>query len=252
MLAAQVGAHESITKLLALVPAIVDIEARDAKNNTALHWAVGHGHIEAVKCLLKDKKPSLLNSRGLNARGTMGAMKMTALNMAVWNGNGAMVNLLLEKNAKINVKSSLGTREGNALKFARLWRPELFNSILMKVATLSIEEQQNCLRDVTKRTYPNVLFFAAAERPSLFNELVNKIREQARATTQPNKELCNIIFRTKDQNGRTPLMLAAQLGAHKSIPKILNSDLNINIEERDGHQDTALHLAARYGHIEIY
>ena len=48
----------------------------------------------------------------------------------------------------------------------------------MKVATLSIEEQQKCLSTVTRSTYPNVLFYAAAEKPSLFNELVDKILEQ--------------------------------------------------------------------------
>ena len=45
-------------------------------------------------------------------------------------------------------------------------------------------------------------------------------------------------------------MLAAAIGAHDSIPKILDSDRNRNIEARDGHQSTALHLAARNGHVE--
>ena len=227
MLAAQIGAHESISKLLAVRPKIVDIEARTTQNDTALYWAVYNGHIEAVKCLL-DEKPSLVNARGF------GNMK-TALNWAVWQGRGAMVDLLLERNAKVNVISVIG----NALNIARLKQPELIKPILMQMATLPIKEQQKCLSNVTERTYPNVLFYVAAEYPSVFNELILKLTD---------KELSNIIFHSKDQNGLTPLMLAARVGAHDSIPRILDSDPNI--EARDGHKSTALHWAARNGHVE--
>ncbi|MFI4919678.1 MAG: hypothetical protein ACHP65_09000, partial [Legionellales bacterium] len=93
----------------------------------------------------------------------------TTLNFAVLHGKGAVVGLLLKKNASINARNS---KDQNALDIAITSHPELVEPILMHMATLSADEQAECLLNVPGGPYDDVYAYVAVERPEFFNRLI--------------------------------------------------------------------------------
>lgn len=175
ILAAQVGAHENIRKLLA---SRLDIESHDVNQSIALHWAANNGHVEAVNHLLDNG--ALLEARG--------AGNNTALNFAVIHGKGAVVELLLQKNASVNARNSQGM---NALDIAIAKRPELIEPILMQIATLPMDEQAECLLNVSEGMYDNVFTYAAIEKPSILEQLFTV--NLSKQTNKDTSDITNIL-----------------------------------------------------------
>ncbi|MBN9231154.1 MAG: hypothetical protein BGO90_07740 [Legionella sp. 40-6] len=167
ILAAQIGACESIRKLLALQQ---NIEYHDLNKSTALHWAANNGHVDAVACLLEHG--AFLEARGDGSN--------SALNFAVDNGQSAVVEFLLKQNAQANVRSSRSGK--NALDLALAEHPELIEPILMQLATLPVEEQAESLLNVPGE-YDNIYAYVAVERPECFNRLLKQWNASAPAIT---------------------------------------------------------------------
>ena len=206
-----------------------DIESHDANKDTALHWAAYNGHIDTVRFLLE-------NNASLEARGYQ---NNTALNFSVRHGKGPVVELLLKRSANVNARNSEGK---NALDIAIASHPEFIELILMQLATLPADEQSDCLLSVPGGPYPNVLFYAAAKKPALFDALLTTVLQQPSETS--SRAVCD----ASNAKGWTPLILAAQIGAHESIPKLLASGLDI--ESHDLNNSTALHWSAKNGHVD--
>ncbi|MDR3442051.1 MAG: ankyrin repeat domain-containing protein [Legionella sp.] len=226
ILAAQIGAGKSVRKL---VESGINCDAPDLNNSTALHWAAQKGQVDTVRYLLE--KGFLLEAQGYQTN--------TPLHCAVLYGKRAVIELLLQKNAQVNSRNIHGK---NALDIAIANHPGLIEPILMQIATLPVEEQAECLLNVPNGPYPNVLFYAAANKPTLFDALVDKVLEH------PDPAFHRLVFTAANEKGETPLILAAQLGMHKSISKLLKS--GINIESHDSNNNTALHWAANNGHAD--
>jgi ankyrin repeat protein len=224
ILAAQIGAHRSIPRLLNMG---INIESHDANQSTALHWAANNGHVDAVNCLLNNH--ALLEAKG--------AGEHTTLHFAVIHGQAAVVDLLLKKKPNINARDNQGK---NSLDLAIEQQPELIEPLLMHMATRPFAEQETCLSHMNAGAYPNVLFYAAAQKPSLFDGLLEVLQ-------QHHQPPAAFLSNTNAQ-GYNALILAAQAGAHKSIPILL--DLGLDIESHDANQSTALHWAANNGHVD--
>ena len=146
----------------------------------------------------------------------------TALHWATYYGYIETVACLLKNGASLLARNN---QDKNSLDIALEKNPKMLEPILMKLVNRPFE-QDECLRRVSKRLYPNILFLAAkADKPSLFNALVDQILQQ------PDREA---IFRAANKKGVTPLMLAAQVGAHESITKLLDLvPAIVDIEARD-------------------
>jgi ankyrin repeat protein len=179
ILAAQIGASESLHKLLAVG---VEIESQDLNKSTALHWAANNGHVDAVTCLLE-------KGASLEARGDGGN---TTLNFAVIHGKGAVVELLLKKNASINVRGQDGK---NALDIAIARRPKFVKPLLMQLATLPADEQAKCLLNVPGGPYDDVYAYVAIERPAFFNSLIlSSLKASNTSTTDITAILAKMHF----------------------------------------------------------
>ena len=92
-LAAMTG-HSAIVRKLLMARQIVDVDAKDRDNRTALHWAALNGH-EAVVRLLLD------GGAGVAVQDGHGR---TALHWAALNGHEAVVRLLLDGGAGVAVQ----------------------------------------------------------------------------------------------------------------------------------------------------
>ena len=226
ILAAKHGKADVVTLLLNWG---AQIELHDVNESTALHWAANNGHVEAVNHLLDNG--SLLEAKG--------DRNNTALNFAVMHGKSAVVELLLQKNASVNARN---IRWENALDIAIATHPEFIEPLLMQIATLPMDKQAECLLNVSEGIYPNALFYAAAKKPALFDVLMDRVLQE------PNPTLKIAFLNSSNQQGCTPFILAAQVGAHESIRKLLA--YGIEIESHDVNESTALHWAANNGHIE--
>ena len=80
----------------------LDIEARDKDGRTALLWAAALGKVELTEMLLTRREYGIANIGATNDRGK------TALHLAAENNHVALVRLLLEYGARLNVRSDGG------------------------------------------------------------------------------------------------------------------------------------------------
>lgn len=117
--------------VLALLDNGADVNAKDRDGFTALMWAVQNGNIKIVETLFRKGHPDV------NAKTK--SFQITALNLAVKNGNGYMFNFLLRHNADVNTINHNGA---TVLKLAvQENRYEFMNSLLDRGA--DIEHQDN-------------------------------------------------------------------------------------------------------------
>jgi ankyrin repeat protein len=94
-LAAQHGDVATVQLLLETV----NVDARDAGNASALHWAAVGNHQEVAKLLL---------ARGADANGLGGDLQATPLHWAARNGLVSMVDLLIKHGGKVDLQDSQG------------------------------------------------------------------------------------------------------------------------------------------------
>lgn len=227
IVAAQSGKVDAIRFLVGIG---ADINYPTLNGYTALHYAASGGCVDTVKCLLDN---------GASLEGT-DSNNNTALHMAVSNGKKEVVALLLENNANLNAKNRQGK---NVLDCALCVYPvqntDIIKLILMHIATLPINEQIACTG-----TYPNVLFYAAERMPQLFAALIDTV------LTNCDIELRDTMLRAVSIQGKTPIKLAAQLGALESVTKLL--EYGIDIESAGPNKGvTTLHWAASFGQLKI-
>lgn len=175
IVAAKKGETDAIKLLLSWG---AQIESHDLNNSTALHWAANNGHVDAVAYLLEHG--ALLEARGHT--------NYTALGFAVTHGKSAVVELLLKKNASVNARGDDGK---NALDIAIASHPEFVEPILMQLATLPVDEQAECLLNVSGGPYDNIYAYVAVERPEFFNSL---LKERNASTSDITDVLAKMHF----------------------------------------------------------
>ena len=214
LLAAASNSHEEIVELLAKNKA--NLQSRDYRRGfTALHYAAENGLHAAMQSLLKQGANVNIRNGGLG----------TPLHLAANKNDAVGVKILLSHGANV----SLMTRLGNtALHTAAYGGFE-------KVATPLIDHGAG-LNDQGPSTYYTPLHAAAYQNaPSMVRLL---LRRGAGVNVK--------------QNGKThstALQIAAYRGNNKTVEVLLN--WRPNLELKDSVEQTALHVALRYGKKEI-
>lgn len=171
-----------------------------------LHQAVADGELEAVTTLLVNGED--VNSTDKNYQG------ITALFVAVENGNVEIVETLLNFGAKIDVRDNSNRTPLMALDYNT--SPDLIRLLLKHGADISAVDDSG-----------NTVLHAAAENDN--SEIIEILINEGADINAQNEE------------GQTPLMVAAYYEVFETVKALLNSGAKVNI--RDNENETALTIA---------
>ncbi|MGH0128214.1 UNVERIFIED_CONTAM: hypothetical protein FKN15_044926 [Acipenser sinensis] len=200
-------------RMLELMRRGVDIKAKNNIDRTALHWAAGAGHEQALRMLLE-------HDAGVEDEDSFG---MNALLLASWFGHSKILQILVNAGAKINCENKNGL---NVLHCAA----QRGHINVMEFIMEDLEDVRLDKVDKVGRT----AFHLAAEHGQL--EVVEFLIGSG----------CTHGLKDKDQN--TALHLAAKNGHAEVLQKIVET--GVDVDEKNIEGLTALHLAADGGHYE--
>ncbi|WP_430412550.1 ankyrin repeat domain-containing protein [Kordia sp.] len=198
------------TKQLILQGANVNLAELKGLQGTPLMYASSIGNIEICSVLLE-------NGAKINA---VDKNKDHALNWATFSGKIPVMNLLIEKDADLFLKS----KHGKAVDVAfRLWHHD---------SVANVFRTTKIVRLLTKKE----------------KKLVTAILENDLKTTEKLLKK-GLSANTKDQLETPILQLAAQQGNYELVKLLINYNVNVNKMNRVGQ--TPLAWAARFGHVAI-
>ena len=198
-----------------------DVDAPQPDGMTALHWAVLHDDLETVR-RLASARVTVTNAFGV-----------TPLSLACRNGNGAMVELLLQRGADPN--TTLPGGETVLMTAARTGRPEAVRALLARGAAV----------DARERRGQTALMWAAAEGHAEVVTLLLK---------------AGADFRTPlPDSGFTPMLFAVRAGRLEVVRVLLKAGADVREAMQPKKSSgkgprkgtAALMLAVENGHFEL-
>ena len=186
------------------------VNARDREQMTSLMHAAELGYVDALRILLASKEPGLddIDSEG-----------RTALILAAWQGRTTTVKMLLEAGANAQIRDH---KNRTALIAAKAGGHDAIVKILQEAGA-----------HAEKADGSELLLAATRGEDDRLAELVAK---------------SPWAIEVSDNEGNTPLALAAAKGWTRSIETLLAAHAQPNVSNNKG--DTPLMLAARAGRVE--
>jgi uncharacterized protein len=218
--AAEKSDHTSIRSLLKQHP---DVNAPQADDMTALHWAAHQDDLETARLLLK---------AGANANAT-NRYGVTPLSLACLNGNTELVELLLAAGADPN--RSLRGGETPLMTAARTGKPGPVKALLAHGATVDIKERRG----------QTALMWAAADGHAEVVDLLLKAGADWHATLP--------------DSGYNPFFFAVREGRIEVARALLKAGVNVNDTMQPKKPNgkgprkgtSALILAVENGHFDL-
>ena len=231
-----------------LIDAGADINISDNQQWTALHIAAHFGHSSIVGELIK--APHL----NLNVRNENGN---TPLNLAVYNGRAASARLLIDAGADINIPDKyqqtalhMAACNGyNDIVDALIKRPDMN----LNVRNENGDTPLNVAADNGRAASARLLIDAGADI-----NIPDKYQQTAlhMAACNGYNDIVDALIKRPDmnlnvrnENGDTPLNVAADNGRAASARLLIDAGADINIPDK--YQQTALHMAACNGYNDI-
>jgi ankyrin repeat protein len=260
----------------------LDINARDGAGLTPLTLAIMAGKTETVKFLLENHADVSLTSDE--------TYRMTPLHYAALQGNKEIVKLLLEAHADINVLNSEGkTPLYLCVEYTcpdlipLLAAPETVNQpaangktpLILATDTNQVNAVESLLKHQADPSLPEntsgrstPLHFAALQGNQEIVKLLLDARADPKALNSEGKsplyfcieyqhpELIPLLVTPETINqpansGKTPLILAVDIGRKDSVESLLKYKPDPNIPDYFGSGMTALHYAVHWHQIDL-
>ncbi|EJP66917.1 ankyrin repeat protein [Beauveria bassiana ARSEF 2860] len=227
--------HAAMSKLL--IESMSNIEERDAKGNTLLHWAALKSNATVVEVMLHS-----LGERDAAILAMQGEYDETPLHVATFHNDTAMIKVMMkhlgEKSDAILMKQDGGKRTALHLAAQRdIAAP-------VKVSTLleCLKENAGAMMMIPDRWGWTPLHHAAkCGNTGAFEVMLECLKEKA-----------STVMVMLDLDNRTPLHWAASrcdAGTVKMILECLETEVACPLMAmEDIHNRTPLHLAAKGGH----
>jgi ankyrin repeat protein len=210
------GGSEEVVKFLLDQGGEADI---DCDGKTPLHYAVFEGHVGVVELLLQHMGTQALEERDKRGR--------TAVHYAVVGKKEEVLALLLSNGAQAGVADDLRTTP--FMKACEMGQ--------VGVARLLLQHQGEQVLEETNSQGRGAVHYAVQEG---HEELLHFLLSQGAPAN--NRE---------DSDGRTPLMVGAEVGEVGAVKMLLQHLGSKVLEETDERGQTALHLAAKNGMEEV-
>jgi len=221
-----------------------DVNRADNGGMTSLMYAANKGYEEITRLLLvKGADPNMADDDGY-----------TALMDAAENGHKGVVELLVLHGADVNMADNFGIT-------ALMWGADLAHDEVVQVLLESGADPdakdksgKTTLYTARKKKLNKVVkiieTFTAGTRVSRMSQLLRESAERGRV--QKVKELLekgNIDVNNSNEEGTTPLMLAAMNGHEEMVEVLLENGADPDAVDNDGN--TALMVATEFGHKTV-
>jgi ankyrin repeat protein len=222
-------------RVRALIAARVDVNARQADQATALHWAAHLDDQGIVDVLLRaGARADVADDTGA-----------TPLYLACVNGNAEVVSRLLDAGA--NAKASLPSGETSLMTCARSGNATAVRALLRRGAVIDARESahnQTALMWAAAQSHPDVvaaLLEGGADVRPRSREYTQTVTSEV--TQRAGREELNY---TVPRGGSTALLFAARSGDAESARLLVTAGADVNDALPDG--SSALIVAAHSGH----
>lgn len=223
LLMVEEGQEEIVMKLL---KSNIDYRVCDQNKNNGLHIAAKNGHINLI--------PLLTNYFDVDQKNEDGQL---AIHIAIVHGHTDVVRALYENGSKINIPWVSSEKKH-------------FPPIALAVKSGKIE-----IIDILAKTNPQRLRDVMGDQPSILHLAIMCEKHDSAVIikflfTEYPQEMKELLYRG-DQEGRTPLHLAAFKGKHASLIYLVQSqNLDVNLEDTIGNGLAPIHWAAKGEHPE--
>ncbi|VDH91361.1 transient receptor potential cation channel subfamily A member 1 [Mytilus galloprovincialis] len=232
------------------------VDAQQEDKSTPLHFACAQGGLEMIKIMYE-----IQESKFLSAMNTTDILKMTPLHRAALFNHVGVVEYLLDKGADIN---ALDANDRTPLFVAAskgAW--STVNLLIKRGANIALKDEKN-------RNFLHVIIKGGGSlnmfEDDVFKNVKNLLNETDDIGCTPlhyatREGQLNAIdtlismgalLNPKNKMKQSPLHFAARYGRYNTCKRLLNSkDGPGIINEVDEDGSTALHHAAKNGHVKI-
>ena len=242
LVASCLGELTTVTKL---VKAGADVHSTDAERNTCLILAACFGHTDTVRYLVSLPEVDV-NHQGVNG---------TALHLAVHGKHSDVVQVLIDAGADIEKKSADGR---SPLLVASCLRDLTIVTRLVKAGAdvrATDAERQTCLNLAVCHGHADTVRYLVSFPEVDLNHQGSKNHTALHlAVQEKHADMVQVLIdagadiETKNDEGRSPLLLASLAGELIIVTKLVKAGADVRAV--DAERNTCLNLAACFGHTD--
>ena len=225
-----------------------DVSKKDCRERTALHYASESGHLKLVVLLLNEGAEIDVPDEVCH----------TPLMLSAKRGHHDVLSYLIERGADIHKRDRRGR---TALHYASdKGHLKVVELLLSKDADIDVEDIKDHYTPLmlsARRKHYDILLYLLNHGADVNKKDGRKRTVLHSASDRGDLEVAKLLLSKgrnseidiKDEDCRTPLMLAAKKGHHDILSCVINCGADVH--KRDSCERTALHYASKYGRLKV-